>query len=191
MPPGLDATSKPVYYIDVDNLQDYDADAVCRAARSIGQQYPWADLDTIETVVTLLRMQGRLARNLDEQFRPFGLTAAKFDLLLVLHRAPGQRLTMWEIGRHLRVTRTNVTGLVDGLERDNLVRRLPHPEDRRSLLAELTPAGEDLVHRALPETWRWMDDLLGDFSLDEKHEMLRLLRKVQARLGLFREKGCR
>ncbi|TAK33881.1 MAG: MarR family transcriptional regulator [Chloroflexota bacterium] len=167
----------------MDNIVDRESDAVCRAAKSLGRQYPGADLTTIETVVTLLRMQGRLVRSLDERFRPFGLTAAKFDLLMVLHRAPSRRLTMWEIGRHLGVTRTNVTGLVDGLERDNLVRRLPHPEDRRSLLAELTAEGEELVHRVLPETWSWMDDLLDDFSLDEKHQMLRLLRKVQARLG--------
>ncbi|PYP76209.1 MAG: hypothetical protein DMD25_11115 [Gemmatimonadetes bacterium] len=53
--------------------------------------------------------------------------------------------------------RSNITQLVDRLEKDGLVRRRPDPEDRRSVLAELTPAGQQ-AHakgvRALAEAQR-------------------------------------
>ena len=166
----------------MDSRQGQQEDAVCRAAKSVGQQYPGEDLAAIEVSVTFLRTQAKLARSMDEHFRRFGLTSAKFDLLLVLHKSHEQRLTMWEIGEKLSVTRTNVTGLVDGLQRDNLVQRLAHPEDRRSLFVLLQPQGEALLHSVLPETWRWMSDLLDSFSMGEKTEMLRLLHKLQLAL---------
>src|SRR3989304_854401 len=166
----------------MDSGEDHQQDAVCHAATSAGQLDPDVDVGTIEVIVTFLRTQAKLARSMDEHFRRFGLTSAKFDLLLVLHKSHEQRLTMWEIGEKLSVTRTNVTGLVDGLQRDNLVQRLAHPEDRRSLLVVLQPEGEALLQRALPGTWRRMGDLLGSFRLDEKSEMLRLGRKPRAAL---------
>jgi DNA-binding MarR family transcriptional regulator len=49
------------------------------------------------------------------------------------------------------VTARNVTGLVDALEHDGLVERLPYPNDRRASLVRLTPAGERLSGELLAE----------------------------------------
>jgi DNA-binding MarR family transcriptional regulator len=49
---------------------------------------------------------------------------------------------MLDLSDELGVTARNVTGLVDALQRDGLVERLPYPNDRRAVLVRLTPAGE-------------------------------------------------
>lgn len=55
---------------------------------------------------------------------------------------------MSELRDRLGVSARNVTVLVDGLERDGFARRVPHPEDRRATVIELTRRGED-IHRAV------------------------------------------
>jgi DNA-binding MarR family transcriptional regulator len=50
-------------------------------------------------------------------------------------------LPLGKIGERLQVHRTSVTNIIDKLEADGLVRRVPHAEDRRATLAEITDEG--------------------------------------------------
>ena len=56
-------------------------------------------------------------------------------------------LPLGKIGERLQVHRTSVTNIVDKLEADGLVRRVPHTEDRRATLAEITDAGRETARR--------------------------------------------
>ncbi len=68
-----------------------------------------------------------------------GLTIARAHLLWeVHHRGP---LTQRALSQILGVSPRNVTGLVDGLEADEFVSRVPHPTDRRATLVTLTTRG--------------------------------------------------
>src|SRR3712207_2833334 len=68
-----------------------------------------------------------------------GLTYARMRLLGALHCDGPQIMT--SISDGLGVTRRNVTALVDALEEEGLVRRQPHPTDRRATVIELTSKG--------------------------------------------------
>ena len=85
-----------------------------------------------------------------------GLSLAKAGVLRYLAEAR-EPLPLSELAKHQKCVRSNITQLVDRLEKDGLVRRRPDPEDRRSVLAELTPAGQH-AHakgvRALAEAQR-------------------------------------
>lgn len=70
-----------------------------------------------------------------------GLSAGGFDLLLRLRTSGADGLPLGELAQALSVTPRNVTGLVDTLEREGLVRRVPDPADRRSVRAVATPEG--------------------------------------------------
>ncbi|HEY8483760.1 MAG TPA: MarR family transcriptional regulator [Longimicrobiales bacterium] len=87
-----------------------------------------------------LRAAQVLERRLEESFAAVDLTAARYWVLELLGRA-GRPLPLREIAERLSCVRSNVTQLVDRLEADGLVRRIPDPADRRGVLAELTPAG--------------------------------------------------
>ncbi|HXL40963.1 MAG TPA: MarR family transcriptional regulator, partial [Actinomycetota bacterium] len=93
-----------------------------------------------DCVQSLQRIEGLLAGRMNNRLRPYGLSTATFNVLLELFRAGGS-LSPCDIGEQLSVTRGTVTGLLDSLERQRLVRRTPHPKDRRMLLIELTNEG--------------------------------------------------
>jgi DNA-binding MarR family transcriptional regulator len=75
----------------------------------------------------------------------FGLSEGRFQILVRLHHQPEGRFTMGELAEMLDITPRTVTGLVDNLERDGLVKRVADPVDRRSVYAEITDQGKDRV----------------------------------------------
>jgi DNA-binding MarR family transcriptional regulator len=88
--------------------------------------------------------------------RTLGIPAS--DLAALEYLEAEGPLTQAELGERLLLTRGSVSALVDRLERSGRVRRIPHPESRRAVLVELTPAsldaGEEVVgpyHRALDQ----------------------------------------
>jgi DNA-binding MarR family transcriptional regulator len=75
----------------------------------------------------------------------FGLSEGRFQILVRLHHAPAGRVTMGDLAEMLDVTPRTVTGLVDNLERDGLVKRVAARDDRRSVYAELTDQGRERI----------------------------------------------
>ena len=103
------------------------------------------------------------------------------NVLLALSRAGGS-LSPCDIGEQLSVTRGTVTGLLDSLERQRLVRRTPHPKDRRMLLIELTDGGRNILDRLMPEHVQGMCELLACLSESEKKAFAGVLAKIQDHL---------
>lgn len=78
----------------------------------------------------------------DRALRAVELSMPKLGVLSVIAQA-GRPLALSELAERLACVRSNMTQLVDRLEADGLVRRVPDPEDRRSVRAELTSLGEE------------------------------------------------
>lgn len=79
------------------------------------------------------------------------LGVATADLEALTHLQSDGALTQREVGSRLMLTSGAVTTLVDRLERAGWVRRRPNPDDRRSVLVELTPEGAAELHPVLAE----------------------------------------
>ena len=107
-------------------------------------------------VLSFLATAESVEARLDAAVSPLGLSLAKLGVLNLLAEAK-QPLPLSELAKIQKCVRSNITQLVDRLEKDGLVRRRPDPDDRRGVLAELTPAGEQ-AHgkgmRALAEAQR-------------------------------------
>ena len=84
-----------------------------------------------------------------------------------------------QISRELGVSRTNITNLIDGLERDGLVRRVANPADRRVSHAQLTPEGERLCAYILPVMTRYMEETCDIFDDQEKAQLKSYLRRYR------------
>ncbi|GAB3161985.1 MarR family winged helix-turn-helix transcriptional regulator [Microbispora hainanensis] len=95
-----------------------------------------------------------------------GLSAGALDLLIRL-AAREQGISIGELARAAGVSSRNVTGLVDTLERDGLVRRVPDPGDRRSVLAEITPAGRTWIEDFRKPSQLAMKALFQGFTPEE------------------------
>jgi DNA-binding MarR family transcriptional regulator len=107
--------------------------------------------------------------------------------MALLYRLKPGPLPLSDLAGALNVTPRNVTGLVDHLERDGMVERVPDEEDRRSTLARLTPAGEAKLEEIAGEMRRVRETIVKEFS-DEELELLRhLCLKVVRNLTEWRE----
>lgn len=109
-----------------------------------------------------------------------GLTYARMRLLGTLH-CKGSRI-MSDISDDLGVTRRNVTALVDALEDEGLVRRRPHPTDRRATIIELTSEGAETTDSMYNGHREAVAGLFADLSEDERHELIRLLGSLREAL---------
>ncbi len=87
-------------------------------------------------------IQAELERELHETHR---LSFNDYFALLALERAPDQRLRMHDLARPVRLTRSGLTRLVERLERDGLIERLPCADDARGTEARITDAGRELL----------------------------------------------
>ncbi len=112
----------------------------------------------------------------------FGTTLPRFDLMAQLERHP-EGLTMRELSQRMMVTGGNVTGITDQLEREGLVVRTPHPNDRRAFFVRLTPAGRRLFRRMASTHERWVIELFDGWSAPEKEHVHEALASLKAHLA--------
>jgi DNA-binding MarR family transcriptional regulator len=97
------------------------------------------------------RAARRIARRFDDELRRFGLTNGQFSLLMSLNRPTPAR--MGGVADLLAMDRTTLTAALKPMERRGLIEVARDPADRRLRLLTLTPAGLDLLAKALP-VWR-------------------------------------
>lgn len=132
-------------------------------------------LDAISQLAELLsHAAGRLRRGSSAHLSPLGLTYGQAKLLRIVAGA-GQPLRMAEIASQLDVVPRSATTMVDGVESAGLVLRRPDPEDRRSILVELTPAGHHLQQSLALARRQSAQVVFGSLVIEERSELLRLL----------------
>lgn len=85
---------------------------------------------------------------------------------------------MREIAGSLGMTARNMTAIVDALEECGLVRRTPHPHDRRATVVELTAAGRKEADRARLQAVASVTKAFNSMSLEEQQQYAELLRRV-------------
>lgn len=73
---------------------------------------------------------------------PYQLTSSQFRILLILYKSPACSIRQVDIETAFSMTNPTVTGLIQNLEKSNLVKRVPNPEDKRSKLLMLTEYAE-------------------------------------------------
>jgi len=106
-------------------------------------------------------------------------TFPQFDVLNQLERER-DGLTFVELSRRLLVTAGNLTGIVDRLHAEGLVRRAVHPDDRRAFRLTLTARGRRLVRRAQGRHHRALTALLAEVPDRELRTLRRLLDRLRA-----------
>ncbi len=123
-------------------------DPIEEAARQWTRHWPSGPIAAMRAVTSVMRAQQILLGRLNEVLEQFELTFARYEALMLLYFSHAHELPLGKIGSRLQVHPTSVTNLIDGLERTGLVRRTPHPTDRRTTLATLTDRGRETADAA-------------------------------------------
>lgn len=138
------------------------------------------DFDTINLIVTLKRTAGELAAILESRYTgSMRVTPGRINILMTLDAQPDKRMPLSELGEYLVVTRANITGLIDGLVKDGLVRRIDHPEDRRMVLAELTDKGKKFISWFAPHHQELVKRIGSCLAADEKTKLVTWLDQLR------------
>lgn len=103
------------------------------------------DATAMRLATSLMRAQQILHARLDAALKPHGITFARFEVLRLLSFSRRGYLPLSRIGERLMVHPTSVTSLIDRLVKQGLVHREHDPEDRRRVLASLTPEGRRVL----------------------------------------------
>lgn len=124
----------------------------------------------------LIRVVQKITRNAQGALTEAGLTGPQFDMLVHIQSTPG--LSQKELAQRLKVTKGNVSQLIEKLEQKGLLKR--HRQGRNSQL-KLTQEGYRLVERRLPEHDAFIENQFSALTSDEQQQLLSLLRKLTAR----------
>ncbi len=103
---------------------------------------------------------------------------------------PSGPRTPAELADAAGVTRATMTGLIDTLERDGLVKREPDPDDRRMMSVLLTPKGEKFLNEFLPGHFKLIAELMAPLTESERKMLVKLLVKIQAHATSLRENAA-
>ena len=104
--------------------------------------------DAMAAATSIMRAQQIVLAAVDGALRPFGLTFARYEGLVLLLFSRRGSLPLGIMGQRLMIHPASVTNIIDRLEGQGLIRRSPHPTDGRTTLAEITDAGRKLARDA-------------------------------------------
>lgn len=158
-----------------------DDDHIGREARVSADDHTavklWLRLLSCSTQVEQ-EVRGRLRQRFDT-------TLPRFDYLSQLERHPAG-LRMNALSRYLMVTGGNVTGLTDQLADEGYVERVPDPDDRRSMIVRLTPAGRRRFLAMAAEHEAWVVELFDGLPARDKETLYGLLGRLRVHLAARR-----
>lgn len=122
------------------------------------------------------------ARRFGELMREVDLEPRQFALMNVIRELAGQSQNA--IGERLRIPRSSMVSVIDGLEARRLVERRPHPTDRRSYALYLTDEGGQVLARGRELAWGFETVVCGGLGPEEREELIARLSQVAGNLGL-------
>lgn len=155
------------------------ADHVDRLRAQWRREMPRVDTSPMEVVGRARRITLALRPEIEAVFARHGLDAGEFDVLGSLRRSgPPFRLRPTELYKVLMISSGGLTDRLARLEAQGLVRRIPSPEDRRSLMVELTDAGRAKAEAAIAEDMAVEKARLEVLTKDEQAQLAALLRKL-------------
>jgi len=154
-------------------------------AEKLWIEHGWAGAaDGMAAITSLMRAHQIALSRVEAVLRPFEVTFARYETLMLLHLSRRQALPMRVLGSRLQVHQTSVTNAVDRLEAAGLVVRRPHPDDRRSTLVEITTTGTSLAQKATAALNEQVFERPG-LAPDAVNVLVAVLRRFRADAGDF------
>ena len=145
----------------------------------IGLTYPGLDLEVEGIVDRIGGINRRIHRTLDETLAEFGLDMGDYKVLNHLSQlGPPHRSTPGRLAKRMDLSSGTMTSRLDRMEEADLIRRLPDPDDRRSIVVETTDHGRETILRAIGVQAEKEALFAAALTPGEKKQLNGLLRKL-------------
>ena len=105
------------------------------------------------------------------------LNITEFSVLETLYHK-GQQ-TIHQIGNSILISSGSMTYVIDKLEKKDLLKRTDCPNDRRAIFIVLTPKGEELMDKIMPEYQEFINHMFDSLNTEEAGLLIKLLQKIK------------
>jgi MarR family transcriptional regulator, organic hydroperoxide resistance regulator len=128
--------------------------------------------------------------------RAIGLSMPQLGILMQLHYRGNCGVS--DVSERFDITNAAASQLVDKLVQSRFIQREEDPQDRRAKLLNLTEKGRDLIQQGIEERYRWVNQLAGKLTAEERSKVIEALnimtqaaREVEGEAGTQVEKYTR
>ncbi len=142
-------------------------------------RYPQMESESIRAIMCLVRTANDVTEGFERFLAKHGLSHGRFAILMYLNRNPETSVNQTHLAEAYGVSKATITGLIDGLERDTMVERLPDPTDRRASLVRLAPAGREFLAAFLPDHFLAVSRVMSGLDTKDRTKLLELLCRVR------------
>lgn len=149
--------------------------------KELKKRQPFESLEQ-EAILNILRTSDVFHNQFGKLFREFNLTPSQYNVLRIL-RGEGKPMPSLEIADRMVQVVPAITGLIDRLQAQNLVKRNRCTEDRRIVYVEITSKALSLLKEIDEPDINLHRKLIGHLNSDELTELSRLLEKARAPLS--------
>ncbi len=132
--------------------------------------YPQVDPDSWYCHILLRKITTEFEINLDKFFSQYNLSSGRFTLMVLLNRF-AEGLMPSELAQMVGVTQATISGLINSLEKAQIVQRTSHEKDGRSYVIKLTEKGRTTTQEILPEYQARINSFWKEFPGDEKNNI--------------------
>ena len=147
------------------------------------RRYPNMNPSAIKACAALLRTGSELLTAFEAILGLHGLSQGRFLTLIVMNRNPDEAASPSSLAEKVGVKRATMTGLLDRLERDDLIERRADQQDRRKIGVRLTPKGRQVLTEMLPDYYRRVAKIMANLTEKDRLELMTLLGKVNQGLS--------
>ena len=131
---------------------------------------------SLKLFVVLTRALDAVKKSIERDIRTYGMNPTEFAVLELIYNKGEQ--TVQKIGEKVLIASSSITYVVDKLEKKELLRRTPNPEDRRIILVSITEEGRKMMDEIFPNHSRSVQRILGGLDAEEKSLIIGQLKKL-------------
>jgi len=144
----------------------------------LAERFPEMEPNTVITCLHLFKTASEILREQERHLAKFGLSQARFQLLILLERMGRGQMIPADLAREMGTSMKNTLRLIGYMEKDGLLSRSPHETDRRATIVRITEKGRERLFAFLPGNYRFMNRVFARLDAAAQASLLVLLKKL-------------
>lgn len=148
-------------------------------------RYPEVDINAVMQFLHLLGVASELSLGLDKFLRRHDLLQGRWWVLILLMREDNFMSSPSKLAEQSGVSRATMTGLLDGLAREGLIKRIVDEKDKRQTQIKLTKQGQQKLDDVMPDYYQRLGLLMSAIDKEEGEALMNVLAKLKQNLTIF------
>ncbi len=148
------------------------------ADSSLGHSHFDLNIQGLETFLLCRQFSTEIGSSLESLFSKYSLSFGKFNILMLLSKSQ-TGLMPSEIANFCGVTQATISGLLSGLEKNQIVERQPHHQDGRAFVIRLTDKGQEVFTQLQPEFCKKIERIFLTLDPAEATLLQKVLNKLR------------